>query len=129
METNYSVTIKEAYKDLTPREKIRLKDTSDAISLDSYSKHCETADETCIIEPAGYAVLDIHNEKASEPDYEQFLIIDTEGNKYVTGSDSFYHSFKNIWDELKDEAEPWQIKIMRKPSKNFSGDFITCSLL
>ena len=130
METNYTVEIKEAYKDLTAREKIRFKDTSDAISLDAFSKSEGFEGETPIIEPAGYVILGIHNEKASDPDYDQFVILDTDGNKYVTGSDSFYRSFKNIWDELKDDEEPWQIRIIRKPSKNYGGkEFITCSLV
>lgn len=131
METNYTVTIKEAYKDLTAREKIKFKDTSDAISLDTFSKTEGFDGETPVLEPAGYVVLEVHNDKAQgDPDYDQFVIIDTMGNKFVTGSDSFYRAFKNIWDELKDDPEPWQIKINRKQSKNYTGkEFITCSLV
>lgn len=130
METTYSVTIMETSKDLTARDRIKMKDTSDAISLDAFSQAAGYGEEA-VIEPAAYVVLSVHNEKANgDPDYDQFVILDKEGNKYVTGSDSFYRAFRDIWDELKDDPDPWQIKVNRKQSKNHTGkEFITCSLV
>ena len=55
--TGYSVEIKETSRELTAKQRIVLKDTSDAIKLDTA---CD--ENTVIIEPVDYAVLAIHNE-------------------------------------------------------------------
>lgn len=123
----YSVEIKESSKVLTAREKIMYKDTSDAIKLDE-----ATNGQEVVITPVGYAVLGIHNEKSSDKDYENYLIFDENGNKYVTGSQSLWDAFMNIYTELVDAGEEfgWQIKAYRLPSKNYTGkEFLTCSLI
>ena len=92
----YKVTVNETSMELTPRERIMLKDTSNAIKLD------EAANESpLVIEPAAFAVLDVHNEKSDNNDYKNYVILDKAGNKYVTGSDSFWNAFKEIWDEMR----------------------------
>ena len=58
MEKGYSVTIRECSRELTAKERIKLKDTTDAIKLDS-----ATQVEAVTIKPDMYAVLDIHNER------------------------------------------------------------------
>lgn len=121
----YKVTIRYASLDnLSARERIMLKDTSDCVSLDS-----ATTDSEVTIKPEFYAVLDVHNEYSKDDeDYAQYIIVDADGTKYITGSDSFYSSFIDIADEMGDE--PFEIKVYRKPSKNYSGkDFITCSII
>lgn len=121
----YKVTIRYASLDnLSARERIMLKDTSDCVSLDSV-----TTDGEVTIKPEFYAVLDVHNEYAKDDkDYTQYVIVDADGTKYITGSDSFYSAFIDIADEMGDEA--FEIKVYRKPSKNYSGkDFITCSII
>lgn len=130
MRTDFNVTIASTSKaELTPRERIMLKDTSDAQGLDEL-----VADDTSIIiSPIGYAVLEVHNDKAKgDKDYEQYLILDSNGNKYTTGSSAFWNSFKDIWDEMNIEetGESFDLKVYRKPSKNYSGkSFITCSIM
>ena len=120
----FEVKIAETSKELTARERIRLKDTTDAIKLDE-----ATQEEAVIITPSAYAILSVHNDKADDPDYEQYIIEDADGTKYVTGSESFWNSFKSIYDEMKDEDETWSIKAYRVPSKNYKGkDFLACSL-
>lgn len=122
---NYSAVISEASKEFTPKERIMMKDTSDAIHLD-----VATAEGELIIKPVAYAVLDIHNEKSDDKDYKNYLIIDAEGNKYVTGSNSFWSSFRGIFDEMIGSEEEWALKIFSAPSKNYKGkSFITCSLV
>lgn len=121
--TGYTVVIKECNKELTARERLILKDTSDCIKLDEATQQGEV-----VINPTMYAVLDVHNEKSDNKDYNVFIIVDEDGTKYVTGSESFYSSFKNIYDEMGDE--PFSIKAYRLPSKNRAGkDFITCSII
>ena len=76
-----------------------------------------------------YAVLDVHNEKAENPDYSQYVFLTEDGEKYVTSSDTFYRSFKDIAEELEAEGEPLSIIIYKKESKNFKGKyFLTCSV-
>ena len=93
--TGYSVEIKETSRELSAKQRIALKDTSDAIKLDTA---CEEG--AIIIEPIDFAVLSIHNEKSDNVDYENYVIIDKNGDKYVTGSSSFWSSFKGIYDEM-----------------------------
>ena len=122
--TGYSVEIAETSKELTPKERIRIKDTTDAVKLDE-----ATQNGTIFIMPSMFAVLDIHNEKSDNVDYKNYVIVDVDGTKYVTGSESFWSSFMNIYEEMSGEQEEWGIKVYRAPSKNYKGkDFITCSI-
>lgn len=121
----YKVTIKEASKEMTARERILFKDTSNAIKLDEAAN----GDVPLVITPAGYAVLSVHNAKSENSDYEQYIIIDSEGNKFVTGSPSFWQSFKDIWDEMAGEGE-YTISVYKLDSKNYKGkQFLTCSII
>ena len=94
--TGYEVTIKEASMELSAKERIRLKDTTNAIKLDT-----ATDNAPITITPKAFAILSIHNEKSDNVDYLNYIIVDKDGNKYVTGSDSFWSSFKSIWDEME----------------------------
>lgn len=123
--TGYSVEIKETSRQLTAKQRIALKDTSDAIKLDTA---CEEG--AIIIELVDYAILSIHNEKSDNVDYENYVIIDKNGDKYVTGSASFWSSFMNICNEMQGEDEAWSIKAYKLDSKNYKGKkFLTCSII
>ena len=101
-----------------------LKDTTSAVKLDQ-----ATQVEDIHISVDSYAVLNIHNDKATPTDYENYIILDRNGAKYVTGSQSFWNAFMDIFTEMKDEPEEWSIRVYRHPSKNYSGkDFITCAI-
>lgn len=128
VEANYSVAIEEASMELSARAKIILKDTSDAHKLDAIVGEGDT--DSIVIKPVDYAILKVHNEKADDPDYRQYLVIDKDGNKYVTGSNSFWNSFINIYSEMKEAGEDFEVKIYKLPSKNYNGkSFLTCSLV
>ena len=121
----YEVSIKESSKELTAKERIALKDTSDAIKLDE-----ATTENSLVIKPVAYAILNVVNDKADDPEYLQYVVIADDGTKYVTGSESFWNSFINIFEEMKDESEEWAIKVYRLDSKNYKGkQFITCSII
>lgn len=123
--TGYSVEIKESSRVLSAKERIMLKDTSDAVKLDLA---CD--EEVVIITPASYAVLNIHNEKSDNKDYENYILQDENGEKYVTGSPSFWSSFMDIYNEMKKETEKWSIKVYKLDSKNYKGkQFLTCSII
>lgn len=129
METNYKVTIKESSRELTAKEKIALKDLGNAVSLDGVLNE----NDSFIINPVDYVLLEVHNEKAKgDKDYKKFVVIDSTGTKYTTGSNSFVTKFMEIYDTMKDEApdEDYQIEVYKRPSKNYAGkSFISCSLI
>lgn len=121
----YTSKVIEASKELTAKEKVMLKEVSDAIQLDTVSDG-----NGIVIHPAFYAVVAIHNEKSDNKDYNKYVIVDEEGQKYVTGSEAFWSTFKNIMTDMIDSDEEWGLKIYKLPSKNYSGrGFITCSII
>lgn len=121
---NYKVEIKESSKELSARERISLKDTTNAIKLDE-----ALTEGNVIITPVDYAILAIHNEKADDKEYENYIIVDKDGTKYVTGSTSFWSSFIEIYEEMKDEYVEYSILAYRVESKNYKGKyFLTCSI-
>lgn len=121
----YSVTIEETSRDISAKERVMLKDTTNALSLDEL-----TTEGAFRIKPAFYAVLNVHNEKAEDKDYHKYVVIGEAGEKVVTGSESFYSAFCDIMDDMADSDEDFEIEIYRKPSKNYKGkEFITCSLV
>ena len=129
---NFETKIIETTHELTARERILMKDTTNARKIDEVVDEYRDNGETLVITPVDYVVLQIHNEKSKDrKDYNNYLIIADDGAKYVTGSPSFWNSFKEIWDEMKAESdEPFQIEIYKVPSKNYNGkDFITCSII
>ena len=122
---DYEVKIIECSKELKARERLFVKDTSDAIRLDT-----ATAEGEIIITPEYYAILGVHNEKSDDVDYSTYVIVDVGGNKFVTGSDSFFKSFIEIYNEMVNEDEDYSIKAYRLESKNYKGKtFITCSIV
>lgn len=124
--SNYKATISFCSKELDARERIRTKDVSDAIKLDSATQDVPSID----IDVDYYAILDIHNEKSDSTDYKNYIVIAKDGTKYVTGSESFYKAFIDIVEELSDDGiTDFTIKVYRHDSKNYAGkQFITCSL-
>lgn len=123
--TGYKVEIREASAELTAKQRIALKDTTGAVKLDVV-----TQEEAVLINPEMWAILAVHNEKSSNPDYFNYIVVDKDGTKYVTGSESFWSTFYGIWQEMQGEPEEWAVRAYRSPSKNYTGkDFITCSIV
>lgn len=121
----YSVNIREVSRPITAKERVMLKDTTNAISLDEATQGAKF-----IFEPDYYAILDVHNEKSEDKDYIKYVIVDKAGTKLVTGSESFFTSFRSIMDEMSGCDEEFQIEAYRMPSKNYKGkEFITCSIV
>lgn len=126
MTKDYEVKINSVSKELTARERVMLKDTRNAVKLDE-----AVNDTPLVISPAYYAVLDVHNEKSKEDkDFQNFVVVDTAGNKYVTGSTSFFEAFTEIVEEMSGTGEDYEIEIYKLDSKNYKGkQFITCSIV
>lgn len=125
---SYKVEIQEASKVFTKRETIKIKDVTNAVKFDEI-----TEGSPVVIKPAAYAVLLVHNDKSENKDYPLYIILDKDGNKYMTGSESFWNSFIDIWEEMTegvDEPEEFEIEVYKKDSKNYKGKkFLTCSIV
>ena len=124
----YSAKIRYSSKELSVKERIAIKDTSNAIPLDDLT----TQNGTITIQYAYHVLLDIHNEKSDNKDYTKIVVVDKGGTKYVTGSESFGTSLSDIVDEMIDggEGDNIAIEVYRKDSKNYKGkQFITCSVV
>ncbi len=121
----YSTRIIEASKELSKKETVMLKDTSDCIKLDEALK-----DGAITFKPSYYAVVEVHNEKSDNKDYRVYVVADEVGNKYVTSSVSFFESFKDIYSYMHESNEDWLLKVYKLDSKNYTGrQFITCSII
>lgn len=123
--TGYSVKIQSCSKELTARDRVAIKDTTNAISLDE-----ATQSSNVVIDIDYYAKLAVHNEHSEDKDYEKYIIVAKDGTKYVTGSTSFLTAMEEIVDEMADSGEDFQIEVYRMPSKNYKGkEFLTCSIV
>ena len=130
-ETNYSATIIESSRELTPKERVMFKDLGNANKLNDMAEEAFASDAKAIIDKIkGYVVVSIHNESAETEDYENYVILDDAGEKYYTSSKAFWNSFKSIWDEMKEADEDWGIQLNLIPSRNYAGKkVLTCSLI
>lgn len=126
--TNYKTAIRESSKELSTREKIKLKDLTSAIAIDKVVE----PEKPLVIAPDFYAYLLIHNEKLpeNEQEYETMVIVDKSGTKYYTGSNSAISSFVDIFEDMSETGESFEIEFYKRESKNYSGKhFITCTLV
>lgn len=124
----YKVTIINSSKDLTVREKIKYRDVSAHIKLDE-----ATAENPLVISYDFDIELQVHNEfSKDDKDYTKFVIVDTAGTAYQTGSQSFITALRDILSLLKESGEDTHgvdIEVYQMPSKNRQGkNFITCTL-
>jgi len=115
----YSVNVKEASKELSKKELVSLK-TSTFSSLDKAAP--------LTIHPTAYAVLDVHNDLTENKDYTKYVLFCDEGT-YATGSESFFTTFKSIFDEMEGEDE-WGIEVIKQDSRKREGKyFLTCCVV
>lgn len=123
--TGYSVKIQYCSKELTARDRVAIKDTTNAVSLDE-----ATQSSNVIVDIDYYAKLAVHNEHSEDKDYEKYIIVAKDGTKYVTGSTSFLTAMEEIVEEMADSGEDFQLEVYRMPSKNYKGkEFLTCSIV
>ena len=127
MREDYNVTIINTMKELTAKERIRVKKANTtAIKLDEVTD----GENSFVIENVdNFACLKVHNDHAENPDYE-VLVIFSGDKAYSTGSTAFANSFLDIVDEMKDEQGEWGIECFKIPSRNYKGKFIlTCNII
>lgn len=124
----YEVNIVFSTRELSPKEKIKLKDLSNSINLDNATQ----AEGKVVINYDYHVILEIHNEKSKDrKDYQNVVVVDKDGTKYNTGSESFLTTLEDITGEMLSAGEEdFSIEVYRKDSKNYKGkQFITCSVL
>lgn len=126
MDTTYKAMVEDASWTMTAREKLRYTDLTDAIQLDEATQSGDV-----IIDVDKWAVINVHNEKSDTVDYMKYVIIDKDEQVFVTGSESFWKSFVQIYEVMSDEGETtYSIKVYRRESKNYKGkDFLTCRII
>lgn len=118
----YTCEIIESSKELTAKERVWIKNNTDAIKI---NKNIGAE-----IYPLWYAILKVHNERSDNQDYNIYVIVDKEHQKYTTSSNSFWNAFINIYNEMKDEVDEWGVTVYTLESKNFSGkQFLTCNII
>ena len=122
----YKATVKESSWEMSAREKLRYTDFTDVVQLDE-----ATQSGDLIIDVDKWAVINVHNEKSDTVDYVKYVIIDKDDQVYVTGSESFWNSFTQIYEVMSEEGETtYSIKVYRRESKNYKGkDFLTCRII
>lgn len=125
----YSAEITEVVGlDLTKKQIVAITTSDTSLPLDAYvEEHGEFEIENI----SGYVKVQIHNEQAKgeDKDYAKYIILTDDGESYSTGSESFMNTFINIFENMEGEDD-WGIKVLRKPSKNFSGKyFLTCAVI
>lgn len=123
----YKAVVARASKELSAKEKIMIKDMSDAVKLDDAVK-----EQAIVVKPEFYAIINVHNEKSDTKDYTKIVIVDGDsGIKYTTGSMPFITTFEDIMQEMEDAGETdFSLKVYAKESKNYKGKyFITCSII
>lgn len=124
----YNVKIINASKELSAKEKVRIKDFSVASQLDDViygDIHLE-------IDFDYYVDMSVHNErtKSEKKDYIKRVIVDKGGSMYVTGSESFMTAMDAILEEMSGSGEEYKLDCYKVDSKNYAGkQFITCTVI
>ena len=130
--SNYESSITFASRDLSPIEKIKLKDLTATVALDDELK--STPDHKLTFTPELVVVVSVHNPKAkSNTDYETLVFTDSEtGVLYRTSSTSFKSAVLDIMNDLlAADISPNTVPLVAytRPSKNFTGkEFLTCAI-
>lgn len=122
---SYSAEIIRSNKELSAKERLIMKDTTACTQLDEV---VQLGGEKLLVTPDTVALISVHNEKSKDKkDYEKLVIVDKNGERYVTGSESFARTFFDIADEMGDEE--YSILVFKKESKNYAGKgFLTCTV-
>jgi hypothetical protein len=131
--SDFNSTIVASSKELTTKEKFALSHESNAIALDKAL--IDENSEPIIIDVAMWVQRKIHNDNArmSRPDYEDLILVDKNGLKYSSGSDTLIRNFKDCWEaieQIRKEGDEAMLQVFKKPSRNNVGKcFITCTIV
>ena len=124
----FNLIITESLVNLTKKDLLQLKDLSDAVKLDQATQ--EALSGSYIIQDVKNIVsLNLVSDDPQNPqEYSKTVVIDGEGNRFVTGSDSFARRAWEIAREM--DGETFELKVYRRPSKTYAGrEFLSCSVI
>lgn len=109
--------------EMSKREKIKFKDTSSCYPLN------EESHGSVIEDVIGCYTVRCENDTAENPEYDVFVVLCKDGRRYMTSSPSFSEKAEEIITDLIEDGERIDIRIIKKKSKNFAGEFLTCELV
>lgn len=127
---NYSVELEYSSREISKREFVKFKEFADCKSIDEISSINEENNEKTLINVSDIFGFKIHNEASENKDYRSFIVVDKDGTKYITSSETFFIKVTDIYEDLKDDGDDIVISVIRKESSNYKGqDFLTCVLV
>lgn len=128
---NYTVELEYSTREITKRELVKFKEFADCISIDELSQVNESNGVKTLINVCDIFGFKVHNEASENKDYRSYIIVDKDGVKYITSSETFFIKITNIYEDIKDESdEDIIISVIRKESTNYKGkEFLTCVLV
>lgn len=122
----YKSTVTYTSQNISKKMEVILKDLTGAEQLDALTNEGNEVH----IKPKLYAEISVHNEHSQDKDYKKYVILDEDGTKYVTGSESFWRSFTEIMEDMAGVDEEWELVVTKQPSKNYKGKgFLTCYVI
>lgn len=125
----YKAIIIRASRELSIPDKIRLKDVSNAFKLDQAISNDGSLFTLAI---SDWAILDVHNDSATNKDYKKLVMQTPTGEKYATSSEVAIRTLIDIWEELGEYVETQEaivIDFFKRDSKGYPGSHvIMCSL-
>lgn len=124
----YNVKIIETSKTMTAKEKVRIKDFTNALQLDDFIK----PGEHFALDYDFHALMEVHNDRAKgdNKDYQKCVVVDKTGQSYITGSPSFITAMQEVLEEMSESGEEFQLDCYKADSKNYSGkQFLTCTVI
>lgn len=114
-------------KELNARERIQLKDRSNAINIGTALKESDTP---LIIDIDYYAVLHVEIPEKEEGSFDSYIFVDKNSTKYTTSSPSLWNAFTEIKDELlADGITDFQIECYKAPCQNRQDEYLACRLV
>lgn len=122
----FNVVIEKSLKEVTKKEMLQLKDLTDAVRLDQ-----ATQEHGSVLIPNIQNMVKmflVSDDPKNPQEYAKMVITDTEGNRFVTGSESFARRAWEIADDMA--GDEFGLKVYRRPSKNYPGrEFLSCSVI
>lgn len=123
---NYSANIKYTSKELTKKQQAQLLQ-ADFPTLD---KAVMSDGTELVIDIDFYAIIQVHNEKTENKDYEVCVVFCKDGSAYGTGSSSFIQRLEEAMEYMEDSDEEWKLAVSKKNSKTRTGaQFLSCRVI
>ena len=125
----FETKIIEGTREYKGRDKLFMSDVTDATSINKAAEDAKNDGGRISFGVKEYAVVEVHNDQSKEnKDYVNYVFLDNAGQKWYTGSKSFFEAFKRILDAM--EGEPFEIAVNLIPSSNYAGrNILSCSIV